>query len=131
MDKTLNSEVIMPQERTDVAVNGEIKDVRISHLREELEALKEQIRNLSAHKSKLELELATLVSPFKVGDVIKWETARGRFNSGCVVEIKFLAHTCYRSPSFEWTVSRILKNGSSHRKLCSVFSCQEPVLCTQ
>jgi hypothetical protein len=131
MDKTLNSEVIMPQERTDVAVNGEIKDVRISHLCEELEALKEQIRNLSAHKSKLELELATLVSPFKVGDVIKWETARGRFNSGCVVEIKFLAYTCYRSPSFEWTVSRILKNGSSHRKLCSVFLCQKPVLCTQ
>lgn len=139
MDKISNSEVSMPQERTDTVAAGEIaqvpadatKDVRISWLRTELSSLRDRIKDLSAHKSNLESELANLTSPFKVGDVIRWETARGRFNSGRIVEIKLLCPISYHSPAFEWTVSRILKNGSAHRKLCSVFSCQNPVLCTQ
>lgn len=148
MGEKRNSEVIMPQERADVAVAGEslrsenkevleippagaTEHVRVSWLRTELSSLRDRIKELSAHKSNLESEFANLTSPFKVGDVIQWETARGHFNSGRVLAIKLLCPISYHSPTFEWTVSRILKNGSAHRKLCSVFSCQKPVLCTQ
>lgn len=108
--------------------NKTIKDVRISCIHEELNTLLEQIRNLSVNKNKLESELATLLSPFKIGDIIKWETARNHFNYGRIIKIRILYCDFSSRTDFKWTVSRILKDGSAHRKPCSVFSYQTPVL---
>jgi hypothetical protein len=108
--------------------NKTIKDVRISCIHEELNTLLEQIRNLSVNKNKLESELATLLSPFKIGDIIKWETARSHFNYGRIIKIRILYCDFSSRTDFKWTVSRILKDGSAHRKPCSVFSYQTPVL---
>lgn len=111
--------------------NKIIKDVQVSCILEELNALREQIKNLSENKNKLESELATLLSPFKIGDIIKWETARSHFNYGRIIEIRLWCcdfKSTHPTSRFKWTVSRILKNGSAHRKPCSVFSYQTPIL---